>query len=116
MELPFKYVSESFVNELQLLQPFGLGNERPLFARRNVLIRKLFVLGKNQNVLKLLLEDEEGTQLEAVLFGPAEQIQEKAEWLQPKMTGEEKVSVFYHPDINVFRNQKIPQARIVDIC
>ena len=116
MELPFKYVSESFVNELQLLQPFGLGNERPLFARRNVLIRKLFVLGKNQNVLKLLLEDEEGSQLEAVLFGPAEQIQEKAEWLQPKMTGEEKVSVFYHPDINVFRNQKIPQARIVDIC
>ena len=116
MELPFKYVSESFVNELQLLQPFGLGNERPLFARRNVLIRKLFVLGKNQNVLKLLLEDEEGSQLEAVLFGPAEQIQEKAEWLQPKMTGEEKVSVFYHPDINEFRNQKIPQARIVDIC
>ena len=116
MELPFKYVSESFVNELQLLQPFGLGNERPLFARRNVLIRKLFVLGKNQNVLKLLLEDEEGSQLEAVLFGPAEQIQEKAEWLQPKMTGEETVSVFYHPDINEFRNQKIPQARIVDIC
>ena len=116
MELPFKYVSESFVNELQLLEPFGLGNERPLFARRNVLIRKLFVLGKNQNVLKLLLEDEEGTQLEAVLFGPTEQIQEKAEWLQPKMTGEETVSVFYHPDINEFRYQKIPQARIVDIC
>ena len=114
MELPFKYVSESFVNELQLLQPFGLGNERPLFARRNVLIRKLFVLGKNQNVLKLLLEDEEGIQLEAVLFGPAEQIQEKAERLQPKMTGEEKVSVFYHPDINEFRGIRTVQIRIAN--
>ena len=116
MELPFKYVSESFVNELQLLEPFGLGNEKPLFARRNVRIRKLFILGKNQNVLKLHLEDEEGTPLEGVCFGPADKIQKKAQWLQPKMEAEETVSVFYHPDINEFRNQKIPQARIIDIC
>lgn len=116
MELPFKYVCEDFVRELQLLEPFGLGNEKPLFARRNVQIRKLMILGKNQNVLKLLLEDEEGTSLEAVCFGPAETIQNKAQWLQTKIDAEETVSVFYHPDINKFRNQKIPQARIVDIC
>lgn len=115
MELPFKYVSEDFVNELQLLAPFGLGNERPLFARRGVLIRKISVLGKNQNVLKMLLEDEEGTQLDAVCFGPAEEIQKKAERLQLKMEEEEAVSVFYHPDINEFRNQRAPQARIVDL-
>lgn len=115
MELPFKYVSESFIQELKLLEPFGLGNERPLFARRNVKILQLFVLGKNQNVLKLQLEDEEGAQLEAVLFGPAENIQKKAQALEPKMAAEKTVSVFFHPDINEFRNQKIPQARIVDI-
>lgn len=116
MELPFKYVTEDFVHELQILQPFGLGNERPLFARRRVLIRKVSVLGKNQNVLKMLLEDEEGAQLDAVCFGPAEKIQKKAELLQKKMMDAETVSVFYHPDINEFRNQRVPQARIVDLC
>ena len=115
MELPFKYVTEEFVQELKMLEPFGLGNEKPLFARRGVKIRRLSVLGKNQNVLKMLLEDEEGSQLDAVSFGPAEEIQKKAERLQQKMTDEETISVFYHSVINEFRNQKTPQARVVDI-
>lgn len=116
MELPFKYVTEEFVEELQILAPYGLGNERPLFARRGVQVRRLSILGKNQNVLKLLLEDGEGTQLDAVSFGPAEEIQKKAEILQQKMTEGDTVSVFYHSDINEYRNQRTPQARIVDIC
>ena len=115
MELPFKYISEAFIEELKILEPFGLRNERPLFARRNVLIRNIFLLGKNQNVLKLFLEDEEGSQIEAVQFGGRDQISQRAEELNRKMEEGESVTVFYYPDINEFHSRKTLQAKIVDI-
>ncbi len=116
MQLPFKYVSEDFINELSLLEPFGLKNERPLFAQKNVKIRFASVLGKGSNVLKASLEDEEGTILEAIKFGNENEIRKEAERLFKGMEeeGEEfRVSILFYPEMNVFRDKKNPQARII---
>ena len=51
--MPLEYVTEGLVEELKRLEPFGQGNEKPLFAQKGLMIRSLRVLGKNRNVVKL---------------------------------------------------------------
>ena len=68
LALPFSHTSEALVEELARLEPFGQGNEKPVFAQKNVRILSLRVFGKNRNVIKLRLCGEEGTQRDALLL------------------------------------------------
>ena len=67
--LPIQYAGEQLIGELELLEPFGKGNEKPLFAAGNLYVRSARIIGKNANVLKLMLEDENGFRMEALSFG-----------------------------------------------
>ena len=58
--MPFDYISEPLIQELELLEPFGQGNEKPLFAQKGLHIRSVRVLGKNRNAVKFSLADREG--------------------------------------------------------
>lgn len=69
MRLPFPYVTESLIEELKLLEPFGKGNTKPLFAEKELRVIHPRILGKNQNVLKCVLEDMQGNRIDAVYFG-----------------------------------------------
>ena len=69
MLLPFPYITEQLIGELQLLEPFGKGNTKPLFAEKNLRVISPRIFGKNRNVLKCRLEDAAGNQMEAVYFG-----------------------------------------------
>jgi len=51
--MPLEYISQPLIEELDLLEPFGQGNEKPLFAQKNLFIRSVRVLGKNRNAIKL---------------------------------------------------------------
>ncbi|MFR4338016.1 MAG: hypothetical protein ACLT33_08235 [Lachnospira pectinoschiza] len=57
----YLYVNIRLVNQLKLLEPFGKGNEKPVFADRNLYIKTASVIGKNKNVLRCQLETEDGT-------------------------------------------------------
>ena len=59
VHLPLDYISFKLIEELKILEPFGKGNPKPLFAAKNIPVKKGFILGKNRNVLKLLLETKE---------------------------------------------------------
>src|SRR5699024_1263548 len=72
MQLPFPYITEELIRELELLEPFGKGNQKPLFAERNLRVVSPRIFGKNRNVLKCRLEDMQGNQMEAVYFGDVE--------------------------------------------
>lgn len=72
MELPLKYVSEGLINEWKRLEPFGEGNEKPLFAKRGVTLRSLKVLGKNRNAVKMTLSDGTRDMYDGIHFGPAD--------------------------------------------
>ena len=52
MQLPFSCATETFIRELRVLEPFGKGNTKPLFAERNVMVHSARILGKNRNVLR----------------------------------------------------------------
>ena len=110
MALPFSYVTETLVGELELLEPFGKGNTKPVFAARNVQILGLRVLGKNQNVLRMKLRDESGVTLEGIYF--QNQMQAVLADLQKKPV----VHMLYYPEINEFRGQKSLQLRMANYC
>lgn len=69
MQLPIAYLSQKLVEELELLEPFGKGNPRPLFVEKNLRVISPRIVGKNQNVLKFQVEDARGLRMDAVYFG-----------------------------------------------
>lgn len=110
MALPFSCVSEALAEELELLEPFGKGNTKPVFAARNVRVLGSRVLGRNQNVLRMRLQDESGGVLEGIYFHDC--MNEVLKDLQKKPT----MHILYYPEINEFRGQRNIQLRVLDYC
>ena len=100
MQLPLGYISEELVNSLELLEPFGKGNPKPMFAEKDITIVRKQVIGQNRNMLKLFVRDAQGTAIEALYFGDAEQFER---YLQEHG---EKLSVTYYPSINEYMGNK----------
>ena len=107
MRLPFPYITEHLIHELELLEPFGKGNPKPLFAEKNLRVIRPAVFGKNRNVLKCRLEDSAGNQMEAVYFGDVEACLAQME-KKPVM------SFTYYPAVNEYMGRKTLQLTIVN--
>lgn len=107
MQLPFPYITEKLINELEFLEPFGKGNPRPLFAERNLQVIRPGIFGKNRNVLKCRLKDSQGNQMEAVYFGDVEACL-KAMETKPVM------SFTYYPSVNEYMGRRTVQLTIVN--
>lgn len=118
MEMPFGCVTEGLVKELELLEPFGKGNTKPVFAARDVTLLGARILGKNRNVLKLQVQDVNGCRIEAMLFHHADNFLGKLEEQYGKTELEAllkgrgrqiRISMTYYPDINEYMGKKTPQ-------
>lgn len=103
--MPVGYVTERFVRELSCLEPFGQGNEKPLFAEKSLRIRASRVLGRNRNVVKMTLEETDGHAIEALYFGDGTAFEEER-------AGRREIDVVYYPDINEYNGRKTLQAVI----
>jgi single-stranded-DNA-specific exonuclease RecJ len=118
MEMPFGCVTEGLVKELELLEPFGKGNTKPVFAARDVTLLGARILGKNRNVLKLQAQDVNGCRIEAMLFHHADDFLGKLEEQYGKTEVDAllkgrgrqiQISLTYYPDINEYMGKKTPQ-------
>ena len=107
MRLPFPYINEELIHELKILEPFGKGNGKPLFAESKLRVIQPRILGKNRNVLKCRLEDQQGNQMEAVYFGEVE------DCLQ-QMEKKQIMSFTYYPSINEYMGRRTIQLTIVN--
>lgn len=121
MQLPFECVNEKFVEELAVLEPFGKGNARPVFAERQVQVESARILGKNKNVLKLQVKDLHGTRMDAMYFGDVntfvEYVREKfgdiaCECLLRGHGHGIVMAFIYYPDINEYQGVRTPQIVI----
>lgn len=111
--MPIDYINERLVEELKILEPFGQGNEKPLFAQKQVRIRSCRVIGKNKNVVKLVLEGGSGMPMDGILFTDGIAFEEER-------AGRTVMDIIYYPEINeyngnrnlqvVIRNYKFPFA------
>ena len=103
--MPISYLSKKLTEQLKVLEPFGKGNSKPLFAQKNLRAVGIRVFGRNRNVAKMLLIDENGIKMDAVYFGEA---QEFVDFVQAHDT----ISVTYYPEINVFQGRENLQVVI----
>ena len=124
--MPLAYATEELINQLSLLEPFGKGNEKPVFATKNVKVKSLKVMGANQNMCKLSVVDDSGKAMDALVFSsiyPA-----FMEFLKDKF-GEEQIrkakmnipndivlSIIYYPDINEYNGRRSVQIIVNNYC
>lgn len=99
--MPFEYVSEPLIQEWELLEPFGQGNEKPLFAQKNLRVRSARVVGRNRNAVKLSLVTETGLAVDGMLFTEGDRFLEELGKQERKI-----MDVIYYPDINEFRGKR----------
>lgn len=121
MTLPFSMISEEQIEELELLEPFGKDNTKPLFAEKDIEILSGRLLGKEQNVLKFRLADASGRQMDGVYFGETTAFLEYLTgkygkdtvlaMLGGKRTGM-KVMLAYYPSVNVYMDRRYLQVII----
>ncbi len=103
--MPFEYVNEKIVDELKGLEPFGQGNEKPLFAQKSLTIRNVRVLGKNRNVVKMNLVTNTGHPFDGLLFTDGDRFLEE-------QTGQNTIDMIYYPDVNEYNGTRTLQAII----
>lgn len=105
--MPLSYVNMQFVESLSLLEPFGNGNKKPVFACKDVPISHVQLKGKNKNVAGFLLTDETGRKLSGIYFGEAERFYEE-------MQDRQSLQIVYYPDINEFRGNRSLQIVVTN--
>lgn len=101
MQLPFAYVNEELIEQLELLAPFGKGNTKPVFVEKDLEILNTQVFGKNQNVLKMRVKDSTGRIMDATYFGDTATFLAYYE----ERKGQ-KAAFTYYPTINEYQGRK----------
>ncbi|MCC8137464.1 MAG: single-stranded-DNA-specific exonuclease RecJ [Clostridiales bacterium] len=119
--MPIHYISEKVIGELSLLEPFGKGNEKPLFADTALQLLSARIIGKNKNVVKMRVLDKNGYSIDALYFGDPAIFQE---YLTEKYGEHEVQNLFwgrssqirmdftYYPSINEYMGRKSLQIVI----
>ena len=106
-ELPFSWLSEKLVTDLEKLEPYGSGNEKPRFALKNVHPVNLRVMGHARNALRMDLVSEEGFVMPGVMFGEGDRIKKELE-------KKDRVSILYYPVINEWNGYRTLNIQIED--
>ncbi len=98
MQMPFGYVSENLIRQFSLLEPFGNGNRRPLFAQKNVELLEGRVLGKSGRVGKYTVRDEHNMRCELTYFGEQDEL--LSLWREKKV-----MHITYYPQLHTYRGR-----------
>ena len=123
--MPIGYITESFIEELELLEPFGKGNTKPVFAEKYFRIQRARVIGKNQNVLKMDVCSDTHTMMEAMYFGDIQAFDDFVEDIYGKDMKEKmyagrgsqvELALTYYPSLNVYMGHKKIQIVVTGYC
>lgn len=123
--MPLDYISEGLIQQLDLLEPFGKGNDKPRFADKNLKIINAKILGENKNVLKLKVLNLNGCSMDMLYFGDVgaflDFIENKfgKEQLDKMLLGKEndiRISSVYYPSINEYNGYRSIQAVMKNYC
>lgn len=124
--MPVDYITKDLISQLELLEPFGKSNEKPVFADRNLTICSVRIFGRERNVVRLRLKSEHETVINAVYFGNPMNLQlsiaEKygnviAEQIMAGSSVQDvKMHFTYYPQINSYQGMESLQLLITGFC
>lgn len=103
--MPVSYVTKALIEQLELLEPFGKANTKPVFAQKNINVLSYRIVGKNKNVVTMRISDESGYVTDGICFQNTEKL------LELILKGQ-TISIVYYPTINVFNGQEKMQMVI----
>lgn len=122
--MPLSYADEELAGQLELLEPFGVGNPKPLFAQKELVFVSATKMGANKNVARFRVRTPEGLFLQLVYFGDLNRfgqfLRDKygadSEELLYAGRGEFPVSVVYQLGFNVYRGKRNMQYIMQYYC
>ncbi len=120
--MPIGYVYPKLVEQLERLEPFGKGNEKPVFADRNLKLLELKRLGQDGRVVRLKLRSEQGHVMDGIYFGDLENFRLSLEEKYGKVVAEDTVKgrcihdvfvhITYYPEIDTYYSQPRLQLKV----
>lgn len=119
--MPIDYISEELIGELEVLEPFGKANPKPVFAEKNLNVLSARILGQNKNVIKMQVLNARGMVMDAMYFGDVEKFNtyitdkfgmSEVEKMYQNRENTVTLSATYYPQVNVFRNVRNMQIVI----
>jgi single-stranded-DNA-specific exonuclease len=123
--MPIHYITEGLIEQLDLLEPFGKANEKPTFAEKNLRVLSGRVLGKNQNVLKLKIQNAMGCTMDAMYFGNIDKFntfitekygEKERNQMYAGRENQIQLSITYYPTINEYNGYRSIQVVIKNYC
>ena len=121
--MPMRYVTQSLIEQLSCLEPFGLGNEKPVFAEKDVELLSCRLMGNMQDMAKFGVRTRDGFKAELIVFRNADDMLSAIEkkygstCLKDLMDSRAKgilMDVIYYPSINEFQGKKTIQFVVGD--
>lgn len=111
--MPISYITRKLVNELTVLEPFGKGNEKPLFGQAGLRVKRAVRIGNEGKFLKIFFMDDSGFTIEAIDFNANRFIdyinmwftEEDCDRMLKGMPNDIKLDVAYYPDVNDYGGQ-----------
>ncbi len=118
--MPISYVSEELVRQIEQLAPFGKGNEKPLFAQKDLNVLSAKIMGKDRNVVKVMLESQDGCVCEGIYFDAQEFSNNIISWfgqdeydkLLHGWLNNVVLNVAYYPTVNEYNGNRTIQLQI----
>ena len=122
--MPMEYANEQIADELELLEPFGVGNPKPLFAQKDLLFCAGYRMGANKSFARFMVQTPEGQRKKLLYFGDLEKFEaflnEKygSESMQALFDGRGsfKVSVVYQLGKNTYMGKTEVQYVMQNYC
>lgn len=112
-QIPIDKLSLEFAESLQRLEPFGKDNPKAKFADKNLFIKNINIIGKNNNTMKMIL-NKNGRDIEAIKFNAQKDYKYLSDKFKANIIGNKIDAVFY-PDINEFNGRRNLQVKLIDI-
>lgn len=107
--MPIDYVTRELIDEMRLLEPYGNGNRKPLFAQKGVMLEQCRILGKSGNVVKGKVKSPSGASFDAICFGDG------ADFLKRLQKSGGMADIAYTPEENTYRGATTIQIEIKHI-
>lgn len=105
MELDTGQLDEALVDSLSGLEPYGHGNQPPVFVTRDLEVLETRTVGQDGKHLKLRLKRHGGQPLDAIGF-------QLGHWAHDMP---DRIDIAYHIEINEWKGRRTLQANIQDL-